>query len=67
MVFVGSSSIRFWDLYASFPGRKYLNRGEAGDVAGVVEGAVADPVEAVLGVLHAQRAAPRAGPPGPTS
>ena len=30
VVFVGSSSIRFWDLYASFPGRKYLNRGFGG-------------------------------------
>lgn len=29
-VFVGSSSIRFWDLDASFPGRKYLNRGFGG-------------------------------------
>ena len=27
VVFVGSSSIRFWDLQASFPGRQYLNRG----------------------------------------
>ena len=30
VVFVGSSSIRFWDLYAWFPGRKYLNRGFGG-------------------------------------
>lgn len=30
VVFVGSSSIRFWDLDASFPGRKYLNRGFGG-------------------------------------
>lgn len=30
VVFVGSSSIRFWDLDASFPGRDYLNRGFGG-------------------------------------
>lgn len=30
VVFVGSSSIRFWDLDAAFPGRKYLNRGFGG-------------------------------------
>ena len=30
VVFVGSSSIRFWDLHASFPGRKFLNRGFGG-------------------------------------
>jgi lysophospholipase L1-like esterase len=30
VVFVGSSSIRFWDLQASFPGRQYLNRGFGG-------------------------------------
>ena len=30
VVFVGSSSIRFWNLDASFPGRKYLNRGFGG-------------------------------------
>ncbi len=30
VVFVGSSSIRFWDLDASFPGRGYLNRGFGG-------------------------------------
>ena len=30
VVFVDSSSIRFWDLDASFPGREYLNRGFGG-------------------------------------
>ena len=30
VVFVGSSSIRFWDLEKSFPGRGYLNRGFGG-------------------------------------
>lgn len=30
IVFVGSSSIRFWDLNAYFPGRGYLNRGFGG-------------------------------------
>ena len=30
VVFVGSSSIRFWDLDASFPGRNHLNRGFGG-------------------------------------
>ena len=30
VVFVGSSSIRFWNLGAWFPGRKYLNRGFGG-------------------------------------
>ncbi len=30
VVFVGSSSIRFWDLEQSFPGRGYLNRGFGG-------------------------------------
>ena len=30
VVFLGSSSIRFWDLDRSFPGRDYLNRGFGG-------------------------------------
>lgn len=30
VVFVGSSSIRMWDLEKSFPGKKYLNRGFGG-------------------------------------
>ena len=30
VVFVGSSSIRFWNLETSFPGRNYLNRGFGG-------------------------------------
>lgn len=30
VVFVGSSSIRFWDLNAWFPGKTYLNRGFGG-------------------------------------
>ena len=30
VVFVGSSSIRFWDLEKSFPGRGYINRGFGG-------------------------------------
>lgn len=30
IVFVGSSSIRMWDLEKSFPGKKYLNRGFGG-------------------------------------
>ncbi len=30
VVFVGSSSIRMWDLESSFPGKNYLNRGFGG-------------------------------------
>ncbi|MDZ4659354.1 MAG: GDSL-type esterase/lipase family protein [Bythopirellula sp.] len=30
VVFVGSSSIRMWDLEKSFPGKEYLNRGFGG-------------------------------------
>jgi lysophospholipase L1-like esterase len=30
VLFVGSSSIRFWDLPKSFPGRDYINRGFGG-------------------------------------
>ena len=30
IVFVGSSSIRLWDLAAAFPGRRVLNRGFGG-------------------------------------
>lgn len=30
VLFVGSSSIRMWDLQESFPGKKYLNRGFGG-------------------------------------
>ena len=43
VVFVGSSSIRFWDLDASFPGRDYLNRGCGGSQ-------IADSIE-YLGLL----------------
>lgn len=34
VLFVGSSSIRLWDLEVSFPGRNYLNRGFGGSTMG---------------------------------